>query len=176
MARDFVSRPQRQQAAEGTRFDFRLDGESFACEIRGDADAVLEWSEMAAAADDTDIDSPAGMAFVSRFFRVMMTGEQYRRFRAHLRQFHTDGETLVTIMQAVNDEMDKMVRQATDRPTRPSSRSSGGGGARGDRTSKIISLGEGDFEYADPPGRTEVQPRRGQQPSRKTRNQRRRAG
>lgn len=174
MARDFTSKPNKAVAEQ--RMDFRLDGESFACEIRTDADAVLEWSEMAAAADDTEIESPAGMAFVSRFFRVMMPPDDYRRFRSHLRQHRTDGETLVTIMQAVNEEMDKAVRRETDRPTGRSSPSSPGGGGKDARTSKIISLHEGDFEYADPPGK-QVERAQHRQPTRnQRRNQRRRAG
>jgi hypothetical protein len=118
-------------------FDVPLDGEKFHCTIQMDADSLLEWSEMAAAAsdDNVDMESAAGVAYTARFFRLVMSGPGvYARFRLHLKQHHTSQETLMEIMQAINEEVQTSVEQAAERPTRPPSRSSSGRAATGGRT------------------------------------------
>lgn len=155
MALDFTSKPAAGQDREQdppVELQFKLDKVPFKCVLRTDADSLLEWSEMAASADDTEMESPAGMAFVSRFFKLMMPADQYRAFRAHLRTHVTDQDVLIQIMQGVNEAMEAEVERETDRPTQPSSRSSSGREATGGRTAKIISLSaeDGDIEYAEP--------------------------
>lgn len=132
--RSFTSKPDSQ--SEVTEFTFELDEETFTCELRSDADSVLEWSEMAAGAaeEEADMESAAGAAFMARFFRLVLGDGEYTRFRHHLRQHHTGAETLMEIMQAINEEMQTVVEDASDRPTEPSSRSSAGQRARGGRT------------------------------------------
>ncbi len=168
MALDFTSAPQEQQDAP-TEIEFTLDKKPFKVVMRTDADSVLEWSELAASATAEDIESAAGVAFTARFFKLVMPPDQYAALRAHLKEHHTPAETLVSIMQAVNEEMEQEVTEATARPTKPSSSSSRGRGARAGRTSKIISLAaiDGEIEYVDEPS-----PR----PARKQPQRRRRAG
>lgn len=170
MALEFTS----TKAGKPAEVPFKVDGEKFRCVLRKDADAVLEWSELAAASGEEDLKSAAGVAFTSRFFRLMMLPDEYARFRAHLKD--TDPEILVEIMQAINEEMEETLADDTSRPTQPSSSSSRGRGGQDERTLKIISLsaGDGDVEIVRDErqqGRssTRRQPRRQQQ-------RRRRAG
>jgi len=148
-----------RETAEEREWSFELDGETFTCVLRTDADAVLEWSEMAAGAGDDDLSTAVGAAFISRFFRVLIPPAEYARFRAHLRQHRTAVETLVEIMQAANEVMEAAVAADTGRPTEPPSRSSAGRTARADRTLQIISLPEGEYEFTDPPPKTAKHPR-----------------
>jgi hypothetical protein len=154
-ARNYTSHPQAGQQGKPRTWTFRLDGEQFACTLRQDADAVMEWSEIASTAvsaeGDEQLESAAGLAFTARFFKLMMTAGEYTRFRAHLRTHRTEPDVLAEIMRDVNAAMEDAVGAASGRPTGPPSRSSAGRTATGGRTSQIISLHEGDIEWADPP-------------------------
>ena len=172
MTRVFTSRQRAGDAEPDREWSFTLDGQRFTCVLRTDADAVLEWSEMAAAADDTELNTAAGAAFSARFFRLMMPPGEYASFRAHLRQHKTEPETLTEIMQSLNEAMEDAVARNTDRPTRQPSRSSAGHTERDERTLQIISLPDGEVEWADAP--QSRQQRRSQ--SRRKGSQRRRTG
>lgn len=164
MAREFKSQASNavETAEEVAPFDFKLDGETFIATIRQDADAILEWSELAATAGDEDVSTQAGAAFIGKFFKLMMEGPEYQRFRTHLRVHKTSGETITEIMQALNEEMEQRVEADNARPTQPSSDSSDGVVATVERRLTIASLPDGDVEYADPP-RVERQAQRATQ-------------
>lgn len=158
--REFTSHPAGDEEPEEPLaprvpdFTFTLDKVEFGCEMRTDADAILAWSELAgdaAVGDEIDVRSAAGVAFTARFFRLMMPGEEYRKFRAHLRRERTDPDVLVAIMQQINAEMERAVNESTSRPTSRSSSSSDGAVETAERRLQIISLPEGDVEFADPP-------------------------
>ncbi len=153
---EFTSRPKDAQEQEPVKVDFSLDGEPFHCVLRTDGDAVMEWSEMAEGASDEDINSAAGAAFVSRFFKLMMDLPEYKRFRAHMKAHETLPETLTEIVQALNERMEEEVGKSTERPTPQRSPSSRGREPRDERTLKIISLSadDGEIEYVDPKPRS----------------------
>lgn len=151
MTREFVSK--QHDAHEDKHVDFKLDGEQFNCVLRGDADSVMAWSEMAATAagNEDDLNSAAGQAFIAQFFRQMMHGGEYQRFRAHLKAKNVHPDTLLEVMQGVNADMEELVDESMSRPTGPSSSSSGMPVDVAERRLQIISLSaaNGDVEYAD---------------------------
>ena len=136
-------------------FAFELDQVAFTCTLRADADAVMEWSELAAtaASGDADLDSPEGTAFIARFFKLMMPPAQYARFRAHMKRSGTDQDVLVEIMQAIQEEMTLLVEDTAERPTGPPSPSPSGRTAKDERTLQLLSMAgdDGDIVLADPP-------------------------
>ena len=134
---------------------------------------MLEWSEIAgtAVSGDAQLESAAGLAFFARFFRLMMDAGEYRRLREHLREKNAHPDILVEIMQGVNELVEAKVEASAGRPTRQPSRSSAGRGATAERTLQIISLPDGEVEWADAPPESRQQ-RRAQQ----RRGNRRRAG
>lgn len=137
-----------QEVAE---FEFRLDKVPFTVVLRSDADSVLEWSEMVAGATDEDLESAAGVAFISRFFRLVMEPAEYTRFRAHMKARKTPVGVLTDIMGEVQDQMEDLIEEDTERPTQPSSPSSGGRDGRAARLSLIASLPDGDVVGAEAP-------------------------
>lgn len=150
----------REAPAKGERrgLSFELDDETFHVEIKGDdSDFLFSWSEMADAADSQDLDSPAGAAFLARFFRLVMGDAEYRRFRQHMRQHHTHPDTVMEIMQGINAEYEDTVEEITDRPTVPSAPSSHGRGATDERTLRIMSLARAGDVHVAPPPPAEVQ-------------------
>jgi hypothetical protein len=171
---DFTSAPEDgEEEVEQIDVPFRLDGQEFRSVLRIDGDAVLEWSELAAAASlEDDMTSVRGIAFTSRFFRLMMPGDQYAALRAHMKAWHTPPDRLLKIMRGLNAAMEEELAKSTARPTRRSSPSSPGREVKDDRMLKIISLSEadGEVEFVPLPGR---QVTRRQQPRGK---RRRRAG
>lgn len=163
--REFTSK---QSEAPEKRFQFKLDGEPFGVVMRSDGDSVLEWSELAASAagDSVDMESPEGAAFTARFFKLMMEGPEYKRFRAHMKEKHSDPSILLEIMQALNEEMEDLVEESTERPTEQPSRSSGGRTARDERTLQIVSLPDGEVELLEAPDITGPTPEQGGAPAR----------
>lgn len=144
--RDYVSTPKDSTPIETKEYPFKLDKVAFKATIRGDSDAVLQWSELAASAsdDDVDLESAAGMAFVAKFFQLMMEPGEYRRLRSHMKSHKTHPDTLMLIMQDLQTEMQDLMEEETDRPTGPSSDSSDGSPVTEDRLSKIASIPGGD--------------------------------
>jgi hypothetical protein len=178
--RKFSSAPaEESEPVQPTSFPFELDKVVFTAELKGDADSVLEWSELAqtAASENADLETIEGAAFVARFFRLMIPPAEYKRFRAHLREHDTHPDVLVQIMQALNEEMEDKVQQETARPTEPSAPSSSGQGETDERRLQIIALSarDGDVEYVDAPPSPRRQPRKAPQ-DHKQRQPRRRAG
>jgi hypothetical protein len=159
--RSFTSQPDPGQAEETPditpdefeSFTFALDGVTFTCALRTDADALIEWSEFAAAVLDSDIDSesPEGVALTSKLLRLAMPNGEYRRFRSHLRQQHTKPDVLMQVLQCINEEMEQAVARRTRRPTGQPSPSSSGATAPGGRVSKVISLQAGDVTVVPMP-------------------------
>lgn len=144
--RSYVSHPKDVKPVEAKEYPFTLDETEFTATVRGDSDAILEWSEMAASAEDGDVDieSPAGMAFVARFFKLMMMPAEYKRLRGYMRSHNTHPNTLMEIMQDLQVEMQDLMEEETDRPTMPSSGSSAGQPVTEDRMSQIASIPGGD--------------------------------
>lgn len=134
---------------------FDLDGEEFAWRAKGDADSILEWSEIADIAMEAgDAESPNGVILIARFLKVMMEAAEYRRLRAHFKKHKTPGHVIVEIMGMMNDTMEELVEKATERPTKGRSSSSGGAPtAEDERRLQIISLAgiAGDVEFMPAP-------------------------
>jgi hypothetical protein len=162
--RDFASKPKNEDgsgaAPRVAEHAFKLDGESFTARMVMNADATLAWSEFADSALQTqeDINSPAGAAFFSQFFKLVMQGGEYQRFRAHLKQHDTDADVLLEIMLDVQEAIEAELGGEAGRPTQPSSSSSGGRTATDGRRLEIISLAaaagsDGEVEFA-PQSRT----------------------
>jgi hypothetical protein len=140
--------PQDITPEELVSFSFKLDDAQFQCGLRTDADAVIEWSEFAAAALDSDIDSesPEGIALTSKLLKLAMPNGEYRRFRSHLRQHRTQPDTLIEVLQMINGEMEEAVSRRTARPTRQPSSSSTGDAEQEGRVARVISLQGGDVQ------------------------------
>lgn len=139
-------------APELASFSFELDEVGFTCAMRTDADAVVEWSEFAAAAlDDVDSESPEGVALVSKLLRLAMPNGEYRRFRSHMRREQTPPDVLMEVLQYINEQMEAAVSARTARPTGQPSPSSRGGAGQGGRVQKVISLGKGDVQVVPLP-------------------------
>lgn len=174
MAREFRSK--KYTGEDDREFEFALDAEMFKVEMRGDADSMMAWSELASIDTNADLGGPEGAAFTARFFHLMMPDGEYRRFRQHLKIHKTDPDTLLEIMQAINEEMEQMMEGSAERPTVPPSSSSGTPVDVAERRLQIISLAaaDGDIEYADvaPPSKVtarQPQDRQAKAPSRKRR-------
>jgi len=179
--RKYTSRPPAaagEEEAGPREYPFELDEATFTAVLdAADADAVLEWSELAATATaaNAELTSPEGVAFTARFFRLMLPGAEYARFRAHLKAHHTHPDTLLEIMAGLNEDMAEAVEDEAGRPIAPSPPSLPGRGARDERRLQIISMagGDADIEFADysePP----VRPRPRQTAPRQPRDHRRR--
>lgn len=153
--REYSSAPSADSApAEVRQFTFKLDKVPFTATLRGDANAVLEWSELAGHADaaDTDLESAEGVAFIAKFFKLMMLPAEYKRFKAHLAAHKTDSNILGQIMQDLQVEMNDLLEDETDRPTSPSSDLSAGQPVTEDRMSMIASIPGGDVVGLPAPG------------------------
>jgi hypothetical protein len=138
-----AGQPGREQAPERVaEYPFRVHGAEFTARLAINADTSLEWSEFADAAMQTedDIESPAGAAFLSRFFKLVLGSGEYRRFRAVLRQHKSGTDLLVEIMEDVQAFIESEFAGEADRPTVPSSSSPGGRTAKDERRLQIISL------------------------------------
>lgn len=145
--RDFTTK---SAPAASDMFQFSLDKVPFTCTFRTDSDAVMTWSEMADAADETELNTAAGAAFISRYFKLMMDGTEYRRFRVFLAEKRPDPDIFAEIIPMINEEMEAAVARVSERPTGPRSSSSAGRGDQAARTSQIISLEDGEVEWSDP--------------------------
>lgn len=139
MGLEFTS-TQGEDLPENTKLTFKLDGVEFTAQMRNDADSILEYSEMmGTASDDVDVNSPEGVAFVARYYKLILGPAEYRRFRAHLKSHKTKQAVLQEIMAGLHEELQQSVEAATDLPTRASSHSSAGATARAERRLEIIS-------------------------------------
>lgn len=127
--REFTSTPAAEDSEHepDREFPFMLDKVKFTCVLRGDADSLLGWSELAGtASDEVDIESPEGVAFVARFFQQVMDMAEYRRFRSHLKVRKARPEVLGEIMNEIDAQFREVTEGAAERPTVPPSSSSDG--------------------------------------------------
>lgn len=131
--------------------EFTLDGEKFAAMTEVTGSALLEWSELGlAAAEEVDIDSPEGVAYLARFLRASFTPEEYQRFRRHVRTHHTPPDVVTAIVSELQRAMAESVEAATDRPTVPPSPSSAGGADPERVPARVVSLSKGLVEWRAP--------------------------
>jgi hypothetical protein len=158
--REYVSRPEAQEggpeAAQTTipmpGMRFTLDGEEFRCIEEMDADAFLEWSELAVAAtEDVPLTSPEAAAFFARFMRATFGPQEYARLRRHFRRHGTRPQVVLAIISDIQEQMAETVETATGRPTPPPSSSSAGPEEMGERAAKVVSLQTGDVSFVDAP-------------------------
>lgn len=112
-----------------------------------DADFALEFSELAdLAASDGNVDlmSPEGVAFVARFFKLMI-GPQYRAFKSAVAG--VNGEVLGDIISDLSVLATEVAEEASDRPLeRPASSSAGRARPKAGRASQLMSLAGSDVE------------------------------
>jgi hypothetical protein len=126
MARSYESA---RDAVRGEPLEtFTLDGVAFT--PQGNVH-LLDLCELARNAD-ADIESPTGMGALADFFEGLLGGGEYKRFRAHCRQHHTESEVLFQIM---ND----IVNEVSGRPTRRSEPSAPGLSTTGN-IAKVVSF------------------------------------
>jgi hypothetical protein len=155
--REFTSDLGEEEAAESAlllpAIRFTLDGEEFSCLTEMGGDALLEWSELARAAEDgMSVSGAEGSAATARFLRAAFGAEEYARLRAHIRAYGTPPSVVMAIIGGVQEEMDEVVQAATGRPTVPPSPSSPGDEDQAERQHRVISLAAGDVTLAPPPG------------------------
>jgi hypothetical protein len=156
--REFTSgTPKGQEPVEVRKISFKLDKEVFTCTIRDDADSVLAWSELAATASaEDDMESAAGVAFVSRFFQIVMEPDEYARFRRHLKTHNTHPSVLDAIMESLDSEAKDAASESAQRPTvRSSSSSAGRSQTKEERRQQIALMQQmdADVEFAPHPNR-----------------------
>jgi hypothetical protein len=156
--REFTSTPADAEELEPPHeVPFKLDGVEFKCLLRGDADSLLGWSELASTASaETDLQSQEGAAFVHRFFTMVMDTAEYRRFRAHLKSNTTHPQVLSEVMGEIDREMREFTEGRAERPTVPLSSSSGGQQDPAARRLQIASLDateDGEVVFAPRPNR-----------------------
>lgn len=108
---------------------FELDGVVF---IPGEV-SFLDFTELGRFSG-ADITSPEGTAAIGEFFRNLL-GEDYERFRTHIRQHHTDEETLIQVLRDI-------VEDVSGHPSQRPSVSPTGPTKTG-RTLRVVSLSEG---------------------------------
>lgn len=128
MPRQYTSRQQ-------DLFTFTLDGELF--EAQGAS--MLDVAELAQYAD-ADGDSPEGAAALATFFRGAM-GDEYERFRAHVRKHRTSMDTLLQILQ-------DMVLDMSGRPL-PQSPPSQPGPTTTPTTSMVVSSSRDSVQFEE---------------------------
>lgn len=93
---------------------FALDGQEFICREL----SALEVSDVMMM-HGKKADSPESIAFMAKFFRMVLGDDQYDEFLRHVRMHGTPDETLIVILQDIMQDM-------TSRPTQPLSQSSDG--------------------------------------------------
>lgn len=146
--KQYVSVP--APAGSEVRYPFRLDGVVYTAVSRpADADFAMAFSEIAADAvrvAGSDLMSPEGVAFTSRFFRLML-GAEYEAFTAHLGRFRPKSELLAEIVSDLSAWAQQRQEDEAGRPTMPSGSSSGGRLAgKADRVSRLASMAGADAD------------------------------
>jgi hypothetical protein len=97
-----------------------LDGVRFDCKGRL---SVLQMSKLASQAISDDLGDAAEAASVYKTLSLAFGPEEYARLEAHTDERNTPDETVLGILQYVNEAMQEGVERITQRPTRPSSSS-----------------------------------------------------
>lgn len=133
-----------ENALEGVAV--KLDGVVFECQGRL---SVLDMSELAAKAID---DATADAAEAASIYKTLALafGETWPVLRAHIREHETADETVLGILQYVNECVQANIERIAERPTRPSSSSPGGLKDKADLPVRSISLSKGTVAVEDP--------------------------
>lgn len=141
MTKQFTSKPAggQQEATPLAGLSFELDGETFTCEGQV---KVFRLSAMTRAARSGDQEALAAIMAESLF---MALGEaEYARFYEHTDAHDTPDETVIEIMNWLNEQAEAKAAQQAGRPTKRRPSSPGGPQGREDRMSRVISLASGD--------------------------------
>jgi hypothetical protein len=123
----------------------QLDGQVFECAGRL---SVLDMSELAAKAIE---DATADAAEAASIYKTLQLafGGTWPGLRAHIREHQTADETVLGILQYVNEAVQANIERITERPTRPSSSSSDGLEGKENLPVRSISLSKGTVTTGD---------------------------
>jgi hypothetical protein len=134
-----------KRAHAGQPLEFTLDGVTFRCSTEI---SVLDFSELASYAD-LDSSSPEGIAALQGFFTIMLGQAEYRRFRRHCAQHHTDDDTIVAVMGDLADDfLGRPTKAPSSSPVTPSAT---GSGSTAPGSHVVVNLGTGKVQQAPPP-------------------------
>ncbi len=123
----------------------QLDGEVFECLGRL---SVLDMSELAAKAITDETADAAEAASIYKTLQLAF-GETWPALRAHIREHQTADETVLGILQYVNEQVQANIERITERPTRQSSSSPGGLKDKEELPVRSISLSKGTVTTGD---------------------------
>lgn len=129
---------------KGFKSTFTLDDVEFTCAGRPTALDISELAEVAA--DGADTDDPRALAAMSKFFRAVL-GNEYSRFKEHMRAHDTDEDVLIEVMKGILEDL-------AARPTQEPSRSPDGPSTTGpgwNPAPRRISLQAGVVEFQPTP-------------------------
>ncbi len=123
----------------------QLDGQVFECAGRL---SVLDMSELAAKAIE---DATADAAEAASIYTTLQLafGDTWPELRAHIREHQTADETVLGILQYVNEAVQENIERITERPTRQSSSSSTGLEGKESLPVRSISLSKGTVTTGD---------------------------
>jgi hypothetical protein len=122
---------------------FGLDDETFTCHpVSGGS--MFHLTDLARQAHDGDVS--AEMAIVPETFLRLLGAAEYQRFTAYIREHDTPDEVVMEIFEWLAEQARTAVEEETGRPTRRRPGSSAGPPERGERMSRVISLGSGDVQ------------------------------
>ena len=123
-----------------------LDGVVFRC--LGQMN-VLDMSELAAAAITPGLADAAEAAGIYQTLALAFGEEEFARLQTHRREHKTPSETILGILQHVNDRVQAKAEEMAGRPTRQSSSSPGGLEGKEELPVRSISLSKGTVEVVD---------------------------
>jgi hypothetical protein len=125
----------------------QLDGVVFECAGRL---SVLDMSELASKAITDGLAEAAEAASIYQTLQLAFGGT-WPKLRAHIRKHQTADETVLGILQYVNDAVQENIERITERPTRQSSSSPGGLEGKESLPVRSISLSKGTVTTGDQP-------------------------
>lgn len=125
--------------------EIELDGETFECKGRL---SILKMSELASVAIDPGMADAAEAASIYRTLSLAF-GPEYARLAAHVDEHETADETVIGILQYINEAVQANIERITARPTVPSSSSPGGLEGKAELPVRRISLSEGTVVIGD---------------------------
>jgi len=117
-----------------------LDGVRFDCKGRL---SVLQMSKLASQAISDDLGDAAEAASIYKTLSLAFGKEEYARLEAHVDEHETPDETVLGILQYVNEALQEGVERITGRPTQPSSSSPDGPQGTDGLPARSISLAKG---------------------------------
>jgi hypothetical protein len=141
-----------------------LDGERFECLGRL---SILDMSELAMLSITPGVSDSAEAGSIYRTLWLAFGADEFARLRAHIDEHRTPDETVIGILQYINEAIQENVERITARPTKPSSTSSPGLEGKDELPVRRISLSAGTVESGDqaqepkqPKARTKPETRR----------------